>query len=449
MYLITKAIEIYNFPQTPNIPLKELKYVNLLELLMKNLTKVILVMFVILLIPSITSAQNHQYMVINFNMEVDPGAVSFFQSSFSYAESNHIPYVIIEMNTPGGYLDSMMSIVNMTLQAEENNITVITYVPVGGMAASAGSYIAMASDKIYMANGTFIGPSTPIVEGGNSTEQMHVEDAMLAWMVSLAQLHGKNTTAVASMVLNNTAYSASQAYNIHVIDGLVDSFSNLLSILGISNYTQISSSPSAYDQFISFISNPTVDGLLITIGMLAILLDIYHATVLLSITGIVLIALGLWGSQIIGGNIVGVVLILIGGALIIAEVKVGHGFLMITGVFLAIFGTWILASGIYFSPQPFGLFSYIAFGFMGGFGIIAAYYLNWIRRTIRTRPKTGPESIIGKKGTVIRELNPEGEVRVEGIVWRARSKNNEKIDAGKEITVVSREDLLLIVEEVK
>jgi len=94
---------------------------------MKNLTKVVLVMFVILLIPSITSAQNHQYMVINFNMEVDPGAVSFFQSSFSYAESNHIPYVIIEMNTPGGYLDSMMSIVNMTLQAEENNITCLLY----------------------------------------------------------------------------------------------------------------------------------------------------------------------------------------------------------------------------------------------------------------------------------------------------------------------------------
>jgi len=416
---------------------------------MMNLKKIVLAIFVILLIPSITSGQSHQYMVINFNMEVDPGAVSFFQSSFSYAESNHIPYVIINMNTPGGYLDSMMAIVNMTLQAEQHNITVITYVPVGGMAASAGSYIAMASNKIYMANGTFIGPSTPVVVGGNTTEQMHIENAMLAWMVSLAQLHGKNVTAVSSMVLNNSAYSASQAYKIHVIDGLVDSFSGLLSILGIANYSQISSSPSPYDQFISFISNPTVDGLLITIGMLAILLDIYHATVLLSITGIILIALGLWGSQIIGGNIVGVIIILIGGALIIAEIKVGHGFLMITGVLLAIFGTWILASGIYFSPQPFGLFSYVTFGIMGGFGIIAAYYLNWIRRTIRTKPKTGPESIIGKKGSVIKDLNPEGEVRIEGIIWRARSKNSDRIERGKEVVVVDREDLLLIVEEAK
>ncbi|MGC8686701.1 MAG: NfeD family protein [Thermoplasmata archaeon] len=416
---------------------------------MKNLVKIVIALFAFLLLTSFVNAQPHEYMVINFNMEVDPGAVSFFQSSFNYAESNHIPYVIINMNTPGGYLDSMMSIVNMTLQAEENNISVITFVPAGGMAASAGSYIAMASDKIYMANGTFIGPSTPIVEGGNSTEQMHVENAMLAWMISLAQLHGKNITAVTTMVLNNTAYGASQAYNIHLIDGIVDSLSALLSKLGISNYSQITTSPSAYDQFISFISNPTVDGLLITIGMLAILLDIYHATVLLSITGIILIALGLWGSQIIGGNIAGIVIILIGGALIIAEIKVGHGFLMITGVLLAIFGTWILASGIYFSPSPFGLFSYIAFGLMGGFGIIAAYYLNWIRRTIRTRPKTGPESIIGKKGVVIKELNPEGEVRVEGIIWRARSKDGKKIEIGKEAIVVSRDDLLLIVEEAK
>ncbi len=416
---------------------------------MKNLIKLMLILFIFLFIASTASAQQHEYMLINFNMEVDPGAVSFFQNSFNYAESSNIPYVIIEMNTPGGYLDSMMSIVNMTLQAEAKNITVITFVPLGGMAASAGSYIAMASNYIYMANGTFIGPSTPIVEGGNSTEQMHVENAMLAWMVSLAQLHGKNITAVTSMVLNNTAYSATQAYKIHLINGIVDSLSGLLSIFGISNYSQVSSSPSAYDQFISFISNPTVDGLLITIGMLAILLDIYHATILLSITGIILIALGLWGSQIIGGNIVGILIILIGGALIIAEIKVGHGFLMITGVLLAIFGTWILASGIYYSPSPFGMFSYIAFGFMGGFGIIAAYYLNWIRRTIRKRPVTGPEAIIGKTGLVVKDLNPEGEVRIEGIIWKARSLNGNKIDAGKEVSVIARDDLTLIVDEKK
>ncbi len=396
-----------------------------------------------------SSSYSHTYMVINFNTQVDPGAVSFFQRSFSYAESQGISIVIINMNTPGGLLDSMLSMVNITLEAESMGIKVITYVPPGGMAASAGSYIAMASDMIYMANGTFIGPSTPIVEGigVNSTYQMHIQNAMLALMESQAEKHGRNVTAAALMVTNNIAYPAEKAYSIGLIDGIVNSFSELISILNLQNYQQIQSNPSAYDQFVSFISNPTVDGLLMTIGLLAILLDLYHATVITTIVGIILIALGLWGAEIIGGNIVGLLFIVVGGALIIAEIKVGHGFLMITGIFLAIFGTWLLASGIPYSPSPFGFLSYVAFGVMGGLGFIAAYYLNWVRRTLKKTPVTGPEAIIGKIGRAITDIDREGEVRVEGIIWHARS--NQRIEKGKEVVVKGIDGLVLLVEEVK
>jgi membrane-bound serine protease (ClpP class) len=396
-----------------------------------------------------SSSYSHSYLVINFNTQVDPGAVSFFQRSFSYAETNGIPIVIINMNTPGGLLDSMLSIVNLTVQAESSGITVITYVPPGGMAASAGSYIAMASDKIYMANGTFIGPSTPVIEGiaVNSTYQMHVENAMLALMQSQAQLHGRNITAAGLMVTDNVAYTSSEAYSIHLIDGIVNSFSDLISMLNIQNYQQLQMNPTLYDQFLSFISNPTVDGLLMTIGMLAILLDLYHATVITTIIGIILIALGLWGAEIIGGNIVGIIFIVLGGALIIAEIKVGHGFLMITGIVLAIIGTWLLASGIPYSPSPFGFLSYVAFGIMGGLGFIAAYYLNWVRRTLRKKPVAGPEAIIGKKGIAITDIDNEGEVRVEGIIWRARSIS--RIEKGKNVVVKGIEGLVLIVEEEK
>ncbi len=417
---------------------------------MKNWKILLFISFILIfaIIPY-SSSYSHSYLVINFNTQVDPGAVSFFQRSFNYAESNGIPVVIINMNTPGGLLDSMLSIVNMTIEAEKSGITVITYVPPGGMAASAGSYIAMACDKIYMANGTFIGPSTPVVEGisVNSTYQMHVENAMLALMQSLAQEHGRNVTAAGLMVTNNVAYTAQQAKTINLIDGLIDSFSSLIYMLNLQNYTPINMNPSVYDQFLSFISNPTVDGLLMTIGMLAILLDLYHATVITTIVGIILIALGLWGAEIIGGSIVGLVFIIIGGALIIAEIKVGHGFLMITGVLLAIFGTWLLASGIPYSPSPFGFLSYVAFGIMGGLGFIGAYYLNWVRRTLRKKPVTGPESIIGKKGIALTDIDGEGEVRVEGIVWRARSQN--RVEKGKEIVVKGIEGLVLIVDEVK
>jgi len=409
-------------------------------------------LFATILILSMTgySQSSQQVMVINFNMSVDPGAVSLFQRSFNYALSNGIHYVIIEMNTPGGMMDSMLSIVSLIEQAEIN-ITVITYVPVGGMAASAGSYIAMASDYIFMANGTFIGPSTPYIVGvpSNTSETQHVVNASLALMESLAQKHNRNVSAVIPMVESNVAYTAQQAYKLNVINGLSDSLSNVFARFNLTNANIIYENPSFYDQFVSFISNPTVDGLLITLGILAILLDLYHATVLLTIVGVISLVLGFWGSELISGNVVAIILFIIAAGLIIAEIKVSHGIFLIVGVFLAIFATWLLASGVSYSPGPFSLSSYLVFTGEGIVAFIGAYYLNWIRKSLRTTPKAGPETIIGKSGFVTSDLSPEGEIRVNGIIWRARSKSGQTIKAGKKVKVVERDGLVLIVEEEK
>ncbi len=410
------------------------------------------ILFASLLILSFSgNAQNsQQVLVINFNMSVDPGAVSLFQRSFNYASSTGIHYVIIEMNTPGGLMDSMLSIVSIIQQAE-SNMTVITYVPVGGMAASAGSYIAMASDYIFMANGTFIGPSTPYIVGiaSNTSETQHVVNASLALMESLAQQHNRNVSAVIPMVENNVAYTAQQAYKLNVIDGLSDSLSGVLSKLNLSNANIVYENPSIYDQFVSFISNATVDGLLITLGILAILLDLYHATVLLTIVGIISLALGFWGSELISGNVVAIILFIVAAGLIIAEIKVSHGIFLITGVLLAIFATWLLASGVSYSPGPFSVSSYVVFTAEGIVAFVAAYYLNWIRKALRTAPKAGPETIVGKTGVTVNDLSPEGEIRVNGIIWRARSRSGNTISAGRKVRVVEREGLVLIVEEEK
>jgi Membrane-bound serine protease (ClpP class) len=81
-----------------------------------------------------------------------------------------------------------------------------------------------------------------------------------------------------------------------------------------------------------------------------------------------------------------------------------------------------------------------------GAGVIGGVYIRTIIRPIRTKKKlTGPESMIGKMGVALTELNPEGEVRVEGIVWRARSAS-EKIGSGEKVTVKARDGLTLIVE---
>ncbi|MEM3278158.1 MAG: nodulation protein NfeD [Thermoplasmata archaeon] len=414
---------------------------------MKAWIIIILILSVVLFSEIGAATQNNSVLVLNLNMGIDPGSDSFINSGLQYAEADGYHTVIIQMNTPGGLLSSMLDIVYNIQKAEQDGIHVYTYVPPGGLAASAGSYIAMATDGIYMANGTEIGPSTPIVVGGTQLEQNHTENAMLALMQSLAEAQNRNITAVSTMVLNNTAYSSQQAYKINVITGIANSMAQVLVDINMPNASLIYQNPSLYNQFLSFISNATVDGIFILIGIVAILLDIFHASIILSVLGVIMIAIGLVGAQLIGASDLAIVLFVIAAVMMILEVKTGHGFLLIGGILTGIFATWLLVYQVPYSPNPFGPLQWFTMVIVLTFGIIVAIYLNKIRIAIQKKPETGWEHIKTDIGTVTKDLNPEGEVRVEGIIWKARSKNGEQIKEGEKIKIVDRQGLTLIVEK--
>jgi membrane-bound serine protease (ClpP class) len=393
------------------------------------------------------ATQDNSILVLNLNMTIDPGSDSFINESLQFAEASGYNTVIIEMNTPGGLLSSMLDIIYNIQSAEHDGIHVYTYVPPGALAASAGSYIAMATDGIYMANGTEIGPSTPIVEGGTQLQQNHTTNAMLALMQSLASAQNRNLTAVATMVLNNTAYSSQQAYSINVITGLTNNMTQVLIDIHMPNAILVYRNPSVYNQFLSFISNATVDGILILVGIVAILLDIFHASIVLTVVGVIMIAMGLVGAELIGASDLAIVLFVMAAVLIIAEVKTGHGFLLVGGLVTGIFATWLLTYQVPYSPNPFGPFQWFSMGIVLTFGIIIAIYLNKIRIAIHKKPETGWEHLKTDIGKVSKELNPEGEIRLEGITWKARSKNGELIKEGESVRIIDRQGMTLIVEK--
>jgi len=275
--------------------------------------------------------QGPPVVVVNFDVTVDLGSSTMMSRVVAMAEGLHAKAVVIVMNTPGGYLNDMVNIVNYIEDLQSQGIPVYTYVPPDGMAASAGSYIAMASNSILMANGTFIGPSTPIVVGGTPLEQNHTEAAMLAFMESLASKWGRNATAAAVMVLSDKAFTAQQALQYHLIDGIANSLSQALAMWNLSGYAQVSVSEDLYEQFLSVLSNPTVDGLLISLGFLVILIDLYHPTFLLSAIGAIAVVLGLVGAEVVGASLIGLTLVLIGAVLMLLELKMGHGLAVIAG----------------------------------------------------------------------------------------------------------------------
>jgi len=363
------------------------------------------------------------------------------------AISENASALIIKMNTPGGLLNDMTSIVTAIADANEKGIPTYTYIPPNSLGASAGSYIALASNKILMGEGSVIGPSTPIVVNGTPLEENHTSATMLKLLVGLAEKWGHNTTAASKMVENDQAYSTNEAVKFHIVDGVANSLPEALTKLGLTNNPQETIDENLYEQFIGALSNPILDGVLMIVGVIAIVLDIQHGSILLTIIGAVSIISGLIGAEVINASILGFVIIAISAVLIFLELKLAHGFALMAGVILGAFGILYLANGLSYSPSPITQTTNIEILAIIMMGVLIGLYFRWVIGPIRQKPKlTGPEAMMNQTGVAVTDLSPTGEVRVYGIVWRAES-NTGQIIKGQNIKVKGLDRLVLIVEK--
>ena len=386
--------------------------------------------------------------VVSFNIQVDPGAADYMQKASQLAIADQQDLIIV-MNTPGGLLDSMVQIVSSIQSVEGAGLHVYTWVPSGGMAASAGSYIALASNAIYMANTSFIGPSTPYVIGAAPGETEHVVNAMVAYMENLAAANHYNVAAAADMVENNTAYTASRAASVGLVTGLADTYPEFLTDVGVASASLTNYGEPLFDQFLSFLSNPTVDGLFILVGVVALVLDLFHRTLFLTVAGVILLALGFLGAEIIGASIVGILILIIAAALIFLELKAGHGLFALTGVALGLVGTWMLASGVQYSPSPYGLGTYILMGAVGAVTVLGFIYLMKIRATVMAQPKlVDAARVVGLTGRAVTDIAPghDGVCNVGAEDWT--SSSNVPIAKGTPVRVTSYTEGKVFVEPV-
>lgn len=398
------------------------------------------------------STPTQNVLVLNLHEEIDPGSSHFITSALAGVNKNNTVAVVIDMNTPGGILQNMLDIINAINATQSLGIPVYTYVPSYGGAASAGSYIALASTAVYMGNATAIGPSTPIVVGGTSLEQNHTENYFIAYMAALAQENNHNVTAAQIMVSQDVAYTGQQAISIGLVNGYSSNLTSFLSKMNLSSYNVVTQNPGYYDNFLSFLSNTTVDGLFILVGSIAILADIYHGTAVLTIVGIAFIALGLLGAEIVSASLVGIILVLVGALFIFLEAKTGHGVALISGVIVTIFGTFMLASPYLssnpgYSPSPFGTSDIIAAILIAIIAVVIGLFVRRIAISFKAKKYTGSESLIGKTATVKKAINPMGVVSVEGIQWRARTEDGSILEANVKVTVVERDELVLVVKK--
>ncbi len=259
------------------------------------------------------------------------------------------------------------------------------------------------------------------------------------------------------MVYKDRVFSYQQAYDVGLINGIASNFTVFLEKNNLSAYHVSTVTESAFDQLMSFFSNAVVDGLFISIGSLAILLDLYHGTVLLTAVGVIMIVLGLLGAQLIDASLVGILMLILGAVLILLEFKTAHGIALMSGISLDLFGTFLLVSPDYdissqpyagsYSPSPVsGDFVIVAIAILviGGF---VAYYIHKIVSSQAKKPVTGWESLVNATGIADTDIDPNGWVSIDGVKWRAVSMDNKRIDKGKTITVIGMKNLTLTVVE--
>ncbi|MDG7042425.1 MAG: nodulation protein NfeD [Nitrososphaerota archaeon] len=407
---------------------------------------VIIITLVLIPISTVRSQTPAKVVVVNFDYTVDPGASAMMRQAVGTAINDHSVAILIVMNSPGGYLSDMLDIINSITLANQSGIAVYTYVPQNGIAASAASYISMATNRILMAPGTEIGPSTPIVVGGTALEENHTEDAMLKLMVGLANEWGRNSTAAYNMVLYDTAYSANQALQYNVINGEASNITVAEASLGIGGLPSVTVGESYYDQFLSALSNSTLDGVLILIGMIAIILDLLHPTVLLSIGGVIAIVLGLIGAEVINASVLGIVILVLAAVFLIVELKTGHGVAFLAAVATGAAGIYFLNQGIGYSPAPSGWDLIVSIIIILIAGVFISFYIRRAFKFIRTNKVfTGSESMIGVNGLATTDIDPNGEVSIDGVRWRAFSSSG-KIGKGRRVKVVAVNGIVLRVE---
>lgn len=362
-------------------------------------------------------------LLVTFDIQVDAGAADYVHRAAQAAVASNQDLVIV-MNTPGGLLSNMVQIINSTQEVQNHGLAVYTFVPPAAFAASAGSYIALASNAIYMGNASVIGPSTPYIIGGDPSQVQHVQNFATALIRSLAEAHGYNVAAAVDMAENNTAYSGMRAAQIGLVTGMADSIDSFLAQVGLSGVPLTTYDEPLYDRFLSFLSDPTVDGLFILVGIIALVLDLFHRTLFLSVIAVIFVALGFLGAQVIGASVVGILILIIAAALVILEVKAGHGLFAVTGIALGIAGTYLLAYNVQYSPSPYGVAQYVVLGGTGGTLVVAFLYLTRIRHALMAQPKLiDPGRIVNMTGRATTDLAPgkDGVANVGAEDWTAQA----------------------------
>lgn len=392
-----------------------------------------------------------QVHILTWDGQVNPVMARYIDRGIESAEKSDARAVVIKLDTPGGLTDSMRDIVQ---RIEASTVPVIVYVsPAGGQAASAGTFITMAAQIAAMAPNTTIGAATPINSTGDDIEGAlgrKVTNDMVAYGRGIADLRDRNADWAESAIRDATSASETQAVDLDVVDFVATSVDDLLQksdgrqvqvALENGDLTTVTmrtagapttdNNVNVFEQLLYYIADPNIAFLLLSLGGLALLIELWTPGFGVGIFGVIALVLAYFSLGSLPTNWAGVGLILLGLGLMAAEIHApGFGALGIGGIAALVIGGLILSGD---GETGYQVSRYLVIGtgvVLGGLLLVfAAMVLNFRRMPATTAPQ-----LVGSPGITRTELVPDGIVLVNGERWNATAEEGH-LEEGAQVLV--------------
>ncbi|MCJ7765012.1 MAG: nodulation protein NfeD, partial [Thiovulaceae bacterium] len=377
--------------------------------------KRLLFLFLLTFLP--LSAMGSVILKVEIKGAIGPASSAVLAQALNAARKQHAEALLIELDTPGGLSTSMREMI----QAITNSsIAVITYVaPRGARAASAGTYLLYASHVAAMSPGTNLGAATPISlmptskfsdtnRSALATEEKKAINDATAYITSLAQLNERNVTWAVTAVESAQSLSAKDALRSGVIDIIAEDTKTLLEkvdgrsvkLLGATvklhtkESTLVLFEADWKSRFLATITDPNIAYILLLVAIYGIFFELMNpGAVFPGVIGAISGVIALYALNMLPFNYAGLLLIILGISLMIAEVFVaGFGILGIGGVIAFAFGSLLL-----FDADTLG--SSVSTPLVIAFSLVSlGFFILVVRLFLRSRSAkivSGAEEMIG------------------------------------------------------
>jgi len=400
---------------------------------------------------------------------INPAVADFVRESIARAAREQAPALVIQLDTPGGLLPSTRAIVKDILAAP---VPVVVYVaPSGAGAGSAGVFITLAAHVAAMAPGTNIGAAHPVGGGGEDikgTLGEKVESFTASFGEAIARQRGRNVEWAAKAVRENVSIAAEEAAKQHVVDFVARDLGDVITqaegrevevagerrrlrlvgrVRGPDGHVRARTYRMSLGQrVLNVIADPNIAYLLMMAGLLGLYVEFTHPGASFpGVAGAICLLLALTALHVLPLNTSGLMLVLLGVGLLIAEAFLPtFGLLGVGGIVAFVMGSLFLFdtadTGVAVDPS-------LVFGVGGAVGGIMLLVGTLVVRSQRARRRHGVEGMVGQIAVVHERLAPVGRVVVGGEYWSAECP--EPVDVGERVEITGVDGLVLRVRHAR